>query len=83
MDRDGALLDPFPHIVARRASPNFPFNATGMPSISIPCGFDPQHLPIGLTISAPQFADSLVLRLAHAFQQATDWHMRHPTGGRA
>ena len=78
MDESGKLLDRFPHQVAGRASPSFPFNAAGLPAISIPCGFDGQGLPVGLHIAAPQLADGLVLRIAHAYQQATDWHTRRP-----
>ena len=78
MDAEGKLLDAFPHVVAGRASPTFPFNAAGLPAISIPCGFDPQDLPIGLHLAGRPFEDGLVLRLAHAYQQATDWHTRRP-----
>lgn len=55
-----------------------PFNVLGLPSISIPCGFSKAGLPIGLQISGPAHEDALVLRFAHAFQQATDWHQRTP-----
>jgi len=78
MADDGTLLDRFPHQVSRRASPNFPFNAAGLPCISVPCGFDQQGLPIGLHLAAAPLADSLVLRLAHAYQQATEWHRQRP-----
>jgi Asp-tRNA(Asn)/Glu-tRNA(Gln) amidotransferase A subunit family amidase len=55
-----------------------PFNVLGLPSISIPCGFSKGGLPIGLQITGPAHEDALVLRFAHAFQQATDWHKRGP-----
>ena len=80
MDESGELLDRFPHQIAGRISALTPFNVASLPAISIPCGFDPQGLPIGLHIAAPPLADGLVLRLAHAYQQATDWHQRRPTG---
>ncbi|HLH08854.1 MAG TPA: amidase [Terriglobales bacterium] len=51
-----------------------PFNVLGLPSISIPCGLSKSGLPIGLQISGPAHEDALVLRFAHALQQATDWH---------
>jgi aspartyl-tRNA(Asn)/glutamyl-tRNA(Gln) amidotransferase subunit A len=55
-----------------------PFNLTGQPAISVPCGFTAAGLPIGLQIVGRHFEDGLVLRAAHAFQVRTDWHGRHP-----
>jgi len=55
-----------------------PFNAYGLPTISIPCGFTSTGLPIGLQIAGPRFAEGRVLRFAHAFEQSTDWHKRAP-----
>ena len=79
MAEDGKTLDTFPHILAGRATPTIPFNAAGLPAISIPCGFDDQGLPIGLQIAGRAFDDATVLRLAHAYQQATDYHTHRPT----
>jgi aspartyl-tRNA(Asn)/glutamyl-tRNA(Gln) amidotransferase subunit A len=56
-----------------------PFNAYGLPTISIPCGFTSAGLPIGLQIAGPRFGEGNVLAFAHAFEQATDWHKRAPT----
>ena len=62
-----------------------PFNLTGLPALSLPCGFtkaDPQAsqgLPIGLQIIAPHWAEASLLRAAHAYEQATEWHRRTPT----
>lgn len=53
-----------------------PFNVWGLPAISIPCGFTQGGLPIGLQIAGPQWREDLVLRLAHAYEQATTWHKR-------
>ena len=55
-----------------------PFNYLGLPTISIPCGFDDRGLPVGLQLAARPFAESTVLRAADAFQQVTDWHKRSP-----
>jgi aspartyl-tRNA(Asn)/glutamyl-tRNA(Gln) amidotransferase subunit A len=55
------------------------FDIYGVPTISIPCGFSASGLPIGLQISGNHFAESTVLALAHAYEQATAWHMRRPT----
>jgi len=54
------------------------FDAYGIPAISVPCGFSPQGLPIGLTIAGRHWAESSVLALAHAYQKQTDWHLRNP-----
>lgn len=56
-----------------------PFNALGLPTISVPCGFSAQGLPIGLQISGRPGADATVLRLAYAYEQATEWHKRSPS----
>ncbi|MDX6289697.1 MAG: aspartyl-tRNA(Asn)/glutamyl-tRNA(Gln) amidotransferase subunit, partial [Blastocatellia bacterium] len=56
-----------------------PFNAYGLPTISIPCGFTSAGLPIGLQIAGPRFEEGRVLRFAHAFEQVTDWHKHVPT----
>jgi aspartyl-tRNA(Asn)/glutamyl-tRNA(Gln) amidotransferase subunit A len=50
-----------------------PANLAGVPGISVPCGFV-DGLPVGLQVIAPRFADSRVFRVAHAYEQATDWH---------
>lgn len=54
------------------------FSYYGLPALSIPCGFTASGLPIGLQISGAPFAESTVLALAHAYEQATGWHARHP-----
>ena len=53
-----------------------PFNVWGLPAISVPCGFAESGLPIGLQIAGPHWREDLVLRLAHAYEQATAWHKR-------
>jgi aspartyl-tRNA(Asn)/glutamyl-tRNA(Gln) amidotransferase subunit A len=55
-----------------------PFNYLGLPTISVPCGFDDRGLPIGLQLAARPFAEARVLAVADAFQRVTDWHKRHP-----
>ncbi|HEX5432367.1 MAG TPA: amidase family protein, partial [Bryobacteraceae bacterium] len=55
-----------------------PFDVFGLPTISIPCGFSSSGLPIGLQISGAPFAEPAVLALAHAYEQATQWHTRKP-----
>jgi aspartyl-tRNA(Asn)/glutamyl-tRNA(Gln) amidotransferase subunit A len=58
-----------------------PFNVTGVPAISVPCGFNPGGLPVGLQIVGSWWQEAIVLRAAHAFQTATDWHHRRPESG--
>ena len=55
-----------------------PFNVWGLPAISVPCGFTQSGLPIGLQIAGPHWREDLVLRVAHAYEQATAWHKREP-----
>jgi aspartyl-tRNA(Asn)/glutamyl-tRNA(Gln) amidotransferase subunit A len=55
-----------------------PFNYLGLPTISVPCGFDDRGLPIGLQLAGRPFAEATVLRAADAFQRVTDWHTRMP-----
>ena len=55
-----------------------PFNAYGLPTISIPCGFTRAGLPIGLQIAGPHFSEASLLSFAHAFEQATPEHTRAP-----
>jgi aspartyl-tRNA(Asn)/glutamyl-tRNA(Gln) amidotransferase subunit A len=60
--------------------PNFtnPFNLTGLPAISLPCGFTKNALPVGLQIIAPAFQESTAFRVAYAYEQATEWRERRP-----
>jgi aspartyl-tRNA(Asn)/glutamyl-tRNA(Gln) amidotransferase subunit A len=53
-------------------------NLAGLPGISIPCGFTKSKLPIGLQILAAPFEEEKLLRVAHMYEQQTDWHMRRP-----
>jgi aspartyl-tRNA(Asn)/glutamyl-tRNA(Gln) amidotransferase subunit A len=55
-----------------------PFNLTGLPAISIPCGFDANGLPIGLQLVARPWAEARLLRVARAYERATSWHERRP-----
>jgi len=56
-----------------------PFSVGGLPALAIPCGFSrAEGLPLSLQIAAAPMAEPTVLRIALAYQQATDWHRRHP-----
>ncbi len=53
-------------------------NLAGICAISLPCGFDAQGLPIGMQVMGPAFGEEAILRVAHAYEQATEWHKRRP-----
>lgn len=54
------------------------FNLYGIPAISVPCGFTPEGLPVGLMIAGPRFSESRILALAAAFERTTGWAARRP-----
>lgn len=54
------------------------FNFTGLPAVQTPCGFDSDGLPVGLQIAGKPFDEPTILQVAHAYEQATPWHSRHP-----
>jgi aspartyl-tRNA(Asn)/glutamyl-tRNA(Gln) amidotransferase subunit A len=56
-----------------------PFNLSGHPACSIPCGFSTEGLPIGLQIIGRPFDEATILRVADAYQRTTDWHTRRPS----
>jgi aspartyl-tRNA(Asn)/glutamyl-tRNA(Gln) amidotransferase subunit A len=72
-DRNGSA-----DFLVRNIQNTSPFNVYGWPTISIPCGFAASGLPIGLQISGPPGRDAVVLQVAHAYEQATQWHKRRP-----
>lgn len=55
-----------------------PFNLTRLPALSVPCGFTENGLPIGLQIVSKYWSEVKVLQAGHAFERATEWHMRKP-----
>ncbi|MGG3916454.1 Asp-tRNA(Asn)/Glu-tRNA(Gln) amidotransferase subunit GatA [Bacillus sp. es.034] len=55
-----------------------PVNLAGVPGISVPCGFSSTGLPLGLQIIGKHFDESTIYRVAHAFEQATDFHTKRP-----
>jgi aspartyl-tRNA(Asn)/glutamyl-tRNA(Gln) amidotransferase subunit A len=69
---------PAPNGGAANSGNPWAFDVYGLPAITIPCGFTNAGLPIGLQISAAHFAETTMLALAHAYEQATEWHTRHP-----
>jgi aspartyl-tRNA(Asn)/glutamyl-tRNA(Gln) amidotransferase subunit A len=55
------------------------FNLAGVPAISVPCGFSTEGLPIGLQLGGRVGDEATVLRVAHAYEQHTSWHVQRPT----
>ncbi len=68
-----------PDAIASSLRNTSPFDAYGIPTISVPCGFSQDGLPIGIQISGPHLGESAVFALAHAYEQATDWHNQQPS----
>jgi aspartyl-tRNA(Asn)/glutamyl-tRNA(Gln) amidotransferase subunit A len=76
-----SLIEPLADNAARdpeRTRNTWAFDVTGLPAISVPCGFSRSGLPIGLQIVGAPFAESTVLSIAYAYEQATEWHRRKP-----
>jgi aspartyl-tRNA(Asn)/glutamyl-tRNA(Gln) amidotransferase subunit A len=71
------LGTPLEHAMLRPRN-TMPFNVLGLPAISVPCGFTTDGLPVGLQIVGKAFDEAGVLRIAQAYEQATDWHRRRP-----
>jgi len=53
-------------------------NLSGVPGISIPCGFDSRNLPVGLQIMTPAFTEERLLRIARMYEKQTDHHTKKP-----
>jgi aspartyl-tRNA(Asn)/glutamyl-tRNA(Gln) amidotransferase subunit A len=53
-------------------------NLAGLPALSLPCGFDGNGMPIGLQIIGKHFDEATILRIAYAYEQATEWHSKKP-----
>jgi aspartyl-tRNA(Asn)/glutamyl-tRNA(Gln) amidotransferase subunit A len=53
-------------------------NLAGLPALSIPCGFDRDGLPLGMQIIGKPFDEATILRIAHAYEQQSEWHKRKP-----
>ena len=66
------------HKLALMPSLTRPFNITGQPTISVPCGFTSDGMPIGMQLAGRNYEDAFVLKVAHAYEQATEWHTRRP-----
>jgi aspartyl-tRNA(Asn)/glutamyl-tRNA(Gln) amidotransferase subunit A len=65
------------HFFTRRSFPT-PASLAGLPALAVPCGFSAAGLPLSLQVIGRRFEDATVLRVGHAYQQATGWHRRRP-----
>jgi Asp-tRNA(Asn)/Glu-tRNA(Gln) amidotransferase A subunit family amidase len=61
-----------------RARFTYPFNFSNSPTLTLPCGFTSDGLPIALQLVGPHFSEETLLRVGHAFEQSTEWHSRVP-----
>jgi aspartyl-tRNA(Asn)/glutamyl-tRNA(Gln) amidotransferase subunit A len=61
-----------------RRSFTTPAALAGAPALAVPCGFSTADLPLSLQIIGRRFDDATVLRVGHAYEQATEWHRRRP-----
>jgi aspartyl-tRNA(Asn)/glutamyl-tRNA(Gln) amidotransferase subunit A len=73
--RIGAEVRPLIDVISR---PTAVMDMTGVPSLTIPVGFDSNGLPIGMQIATPPYQEALGFRIGHAYQQLTDDHRRLP-----
>lgn len=65
--------------MARRVrNTSLPMSVFGIPAVSVPCGFTPNGLPVGLQIAGPLWGEGRVLALARAYQERTSWHLAAP-----
>jgi aspartyl-tRNA(Asn)/glutamyl-tRNA(Gln) amidotransferase subunit A len=55
-----------------------PFSVSGIPALSVPCGFSADGLPLSLQIGGKPFDEATVLRAGDAYQRSTEWHLRKP-----
>ena len=68
----------FQEMLGGRRSFTAPFNLASVPALSINCGFTSDDLPVGFQIAGKAFDEAIVLRVAYAYEQATNWNTRRP-----
>jgi amidase len=55
-----------------------PFNFSGSPTLSVPCGFSAEGLPLSVQFVGRRLSESVLFRIGHAYEQVTQWHLKHP-----
>ncbi len=73
-----AVDDPHADDILPTVRNTSPFDVNGWPAISVPCGFNSKGVPMGLQIIGSNGGETVIFQLAHAYEQATQWHKRHP-----
>jgi aspartyl-tRNA(Asn)/glutamyl-tRNA(Gln) amidotransferase subunit A len=68
-----------PDVLAALIAFSGPFNLTGFPALSIPCGFTETGLPVGMQLVAKPWQEATLFAVAHTYESATRWHRRMPT----
>ena len=71
-------LDPFVLTEPTRSASAEAFNLAACPTLSLPCGFNKEHLPIGLQLAAKPMNEQTLLNAAYADQEATELYREHP-----
>src|SRR5262249_54993679 len=74
-----SAIDTEPPLEAMRNT--MPLSVYGLPTISIPCGLTSDGRPVGLQMTGPRRGEALLFDAAAAYEQATEWHRRHPNVG--
>jgi aspartyl-tRNA(Asn)/glutamyl-tRNA(Gln) amidotransferase subunit A len=69
-----------PELLAAMINFTGPFDLTGFPAVSVPCGFTASGLPVGMQLVARQWEEQTLLSAAHAYEQSTSWHRLLPHG---
>jgi len=65
-------------LMAALISATCPFNLTGQPALTVPCGFTTSTLPLALQIVGKAFDEATILQIGHAYEQSTSWHQQRP-----
>ena len=73
-----ATLGEEPEMMMRLLRFTCPFDATGHPTITMPCGFTEAGMPVAFQLVSRPLEEDLLVRAGAAFQSATDWHRAHP-----
>ncbi len=82
--RGAQAIEDDPPVTSKGTSSRLPFlftrlfNLASCPAMSVPCGFDDRGMPVGLQIGGKPFSEETLFRVAHAYEQATDWHTKRP-----
>src|SRR3569623_783674 len=74
----GAYHQAWAAAAPRSAEFTMPMDLAGVPALCLPCGFSPEYLPYSLQLTGRLLSEQMLCRIAHSYEQATPWHLRHP-----